>query len=302
MAIGQPEKDKRSMKLTKIRWAGFTWNFFTGCTEISPGCDHCYARVIAEHARYAGAFPNGFAPTFKPHKLGEPRKVKEPQFCFVNSMSDFLHKDFTDAARDAAMDEMLQTDRHIYMILTKRAQALPRYVRGWLGRQGLESVPRHIWFGVSIEHNKYRFRADFLREVPGVRIISGEPLIAPLDRLDLTDIHMLIVGGESGNGSNNFRPMQAEWARALRDKARNARCADPLTGTARPTAFYFKQSSGARTETGITLDGERIEEYPFYPSGMTREAYEAQMMGLHERAEANRQRLAAARARVLPDN
>ncbi len=27
---------------TKIEWADHTWNPVTGCTKVSPGCDHCY--------------------------------------------------------------------------------------------------------------------------------------------------------------------------------------------------------------------------------------------------------------------
>jgi protein gp37 len=287
------------MLLTKIRWAGFTWNFFTGCTEISPGCDRCYARVVAENKKFASGFPNGFAPTYKPHKLREPYRVKEPQFCFVNSMSDFCHKAFTDEQRDAAMETMLAVDRHIYLILTKRAQALVRYVHGWLRRKGLNRVPSHIWFGVSIESDTYRHRADFLREVPGVRFISAEPLIAPLSRLNLAGIHWLIVGGESGNGSNDFRPMEHGWARDLRRKARAVRVHNPVAEKMQPTAFYFKQSSGRRTETGIELDGRRYEAYPFYPSGMTRDEYERQMEALHEKAEARR-RASDKRKRSLP--
>jgi len=272
------------MKFSKIRWTGFTWNFFTGCDEISTGCLHCYARVIAENPRFASAFPNGFKPTFKPHKLRDPYKVKEPHFCFVNSMSDFMHKDFTDEMRDQAMEVMLQCDRHIYQILTKRAQALPRYVNGWLKRKGLAAVPKHIWFGVSIETNTYTFRANFLREVPGVRFISAEPLLAPLSTLSLEGIHWLIVGGESGNGSNNYRRMSSTWAVELLMKARSTFFVDSLLGKMTSPAYYFKQSSGMRTETGIELIGERFEEYPFYPNALSREEYLAIQADLAERA------------------
>lgn len=272
------------MKLTKIRWTGFTWNFFTGCYEVSDECDNCYARVIAENPRFAKAFPNGFNPTFKPNKLRDPFKVKEPHFCFVNSMSDFMLKDFTDEMRDQAMEMMLEADHHIYQILTKRAQALVRYVKGWLKRKGLERVPKHIWFGVSIGADKYRFRADFLREVPGIRFISAEPLIAAAPNLNLDGIHWLIVGGESGNGSNNFRPMDHEWAFELLEKARATNFYEPLLGRNCTTAYFFKQSSGTRTETGLELRGSRYEEYPFYPNGLTSEEYFTLQTALAERA------------------
>jgi len=75
------------MNNTIIGWTKVTWNPGSGCTEVSRGCDHCYARRIAEKFR-GTAFPNGFEPTWKPHKLKEPLKLREPQRIFVNSMSD----------------------------------------------------------------------------------------------------------------------------------------------------------------------------------------------------------------------
>jgi DNA repair photolyase len=44
---------------SKIEWTDATWNPVTGCTKVSPGCDHCYAEGIANRFR-GSAFPNGF--------------------------------------------------------------------------------------------------------------------------------------------------------------------------------------------------------------------------------------------------
>ena len=33
---------------SKIEWTEATWNPVTGCTKISPRCDHCYAARFAE--------------------------------------------------------------------------------------------------------------------------------------------------------------------------------------------------------------------------------------------------------------
>ncbi|MGH3813262.1 MAG: DUF5131 family protein [Pseudonocardiaceae bacterium] len=40
---------------TEIEWTDTTWNPVTGCTKVSPGCDHCYAEKITE--RFHGARP-----------------------------------------------------------------------------------------------------------------------------------------------------------------------------------------------------------------------------------------------------
>lgn len=245
------------MRETKIRWTDDTWNPMTGCTHISPGCDHCYAEAIT--VKFGGtAFPNGFVPTFKPNKLGDMAKLARkagPRRVFVNSMSDVHHEDFRGDQVDDVYDAMLDTPEHHYLVLTKRPQRMARHLageRGWLQRRGLDAMPPSIWIGTSIESDRYTFRANHLRSIPAaVRFLSCEPLITPLPSLNLDGIHWVIVGGESGNGRKDYRPMDHQWARDLRDAARAA-----------DAAFFFKQSSAVRTEVGIELDGERIEEFP----------------------------------------
>jgi protein gp37 len=266
------------MENTKIRWATNSWNFTSGCTEVSPGCDHCYAKVIAEKFR-GGAFPNGFDPTFKRNKLNDPRKRsgawRDPGRVFVNSMSDLFHPAFSTAQIDAGMDVMADVDRHDYLLLTKRPNRMAKYFAGkateksprsfahsishtkdtadsWLARHDLRVVPPQIWVGTTIESDDFTWRADWLRAIPAaVRFLSVEPMLGPVPSLNLAGIGWVICGGESGNGTRNFRPIDKQWARDLRD-----RCADA------GVAFYWKQDSGTRTETGITLDGEALEQYP----------------------------------------
>lgn len=247
------------MKNTKIRWATDTWNPMTGCTKITPGCDNCYAETIAEKFR-GTAFPNGFEPTYKPHKLGDPASWQAPRRIFVNSMSDVHHDAFTVAQIDSVYDAMLETARHDYLLLTKRPQRMWSYLcgdDGWLARRNLDAVPDQIWLGTTIEDDPYTWRADYLRRIPVlVRFLSCEPLIGPLPSLDLTDLGWVIVGGESGSG---YRDMPHDWARDLRDRCNDA-----------GVAFYFKQSAAYRTEMGQTLDGRRHEEYPLPHPGSDR--------------------------------
>jgi protein gp37 len=99
--------------------------------------------------------------------------------------------------------------------------------------------PPNVWMGVSIENRRFVHRADRLREVPAaVRFISAEPLLGPLEGLDLTGVHWLIAGGESGP---RHRPVRAEWLRDLRD-----RCVDE------GVAYFFKQWGGTRPKSGGT--------------------------------------------------
>jgi protein gp37 len=104
--------------------------------------------------------------------------------------------------------------------------------------------------GTSIEDMRVAKRADSLRQIPAaVRFISAEPLLAPVNDLDLTNIHWVIGGGESGAG---FRPCLAEWARGLRDLCVRA-----------GVAFFWKQWGGFTPKSkGRELDGRTWSEYP----------------------------------------
>ncbi len=82
-----------------------------------------------------------------------------------------------------------------------------------------------------------------------MRFISAEPLLGPLEGLDLTGIDWLIAGGESGPG---HRRIDAAWVRELRD-----RCAEEHV------AFFFKQWGGHRAKSnGRELDGRLHDENP----------------------------------------
>lgn len=253
------------MEGTRIRWAEHTWNPTTGCDKISPGCDNCYAETIAIKFGPQGgngtSFPNGFTPTYKPQKLGEPAKFLRksgPSRVFVNSMSDLHHKDFTDAQRDSIYDVMLNVKEHDYLVLTKRPKQMHAYFMGtedkpgFIERRGLtDGLPANLWVGTSIENDSYTWRADWIRRIDAtIRFLSVEPMIGPVPSLDVTDIHWVICGGESGTG---FRTMDLQWARDLMAACR-ASDQDP--------AFFFKQQSHRQTEAIKHLDGELIEEYP----------------------------------------
>jgi protein gp37 len=228
-----------------IEWTDATWNPVTGCTQVSPGCDHCYALTFAERFRGVPGHPyeQGFDLRLWPQRLDLPLLWKKPRRIFVNSMSDLFHKDVPDAFVRSIFDTMLQADWHTYQILTKRPQRLAR-----LG-QSLP-WPSHIWIGVSVETNDYAWRADYLRQVPAaVRFISAEPLLGPVDQLSLDGLHWVITGGESGAGHRQCDPA---WVRDVRD-----RCVGE--GVA-----YFRKQWGGRTPKagGRILDGRTWDEQP----------------------------------------
>jgi protein gp37 len=166
-----------------------------------------------------------------PHKLNEPRKLPKPSRVFVNSMSDAFHKDVPDSFLREMFAVMNETPQHTYQILTKRPERASDWPGPW--------TP-NIWMGTSVEDDRVIHRIDTIRKCKALtRFISAEPLIGPLTNLDLTGIHWVIVGGESGPG---YRSMDMQWARNIRDQCVEA-----------GVAYFFKQDSSARTETRCYL-------------------------------------------------
>jgi protein gp37 len=228
-----------------IEWTESTWNPVTGCSKVSPGCAHCYAETFAERWRGIPGHPyeQGFDLRLWPKRLEQPLRWRRPRRIFVNSMSDLFHEGIPDAYIRAVFDVMVRADQHVFQILTKRERRLTELAPDlpW---------PGNVWMGVSIENRRFVRRADALRDVPAaVRFVSAEPLLGPLEGLDLTGIDWLIAGGESGRG---HRPVRADWVRELRD-----RCQEE------GVAFFFKQWGGRTSKSGgRLLDGREWSEWP----------------------------------------
>jgi protein gp37 len=230
---------------TIIAWTEHTWNPWRGCTKISPGCAHCY--MFTAQRRY-GQDPDLVQRTStwdKPRRWNRTAALAgTPAMVFTCSWSDWFH-DAADAWRPAAWQVIRDCPWLSFQILTKRHERIVDHLPPDWGPHGYPNV----WLGVSIENEKFVHRADTLRTIPAVvRFLSLEPLLGPLPTLDVTGIDWMIVGGESGP---NYRPMDLQWARDLRDLARAHR-----------VAFFFKQSAALQTESGIRLDGHIVREYP----------------------------------------
>ena len=236
--------------LSTIEWTDATWNPVRGCTKISPGCAHCYAATFAERFRGVPGHPyeQGFDLRLVPEKLAEPLKWAVSKTIFVNSMSDLFHREVPDDYIERVARVMQAGFWHTYQVLTKRPERMRELLRG---RLTFASALPNVWWGTSVENRRHGCpRIDVLRDTPAaVRFLSVEPLLEDLGPVDLSDIHWMIVGGESGAGA---REMRREWVTNLRDQ-----CAS------QGTAFFFKQWGGVRkSEAGRELDGQTYDEMP----------------------------------------
>jgi len=226
---------------TSIEWthppgfAGATWNPVIGCRRVSPGCEHCYAEAMAGRlarmaqspfstnavatARYLDVVkvdgkgqPRGrWNGTFRevPEVLDLPLRTKRPTCYFVNSMSDLFGEGVRNEHIAAVFGVMASCPQHRFLILTKRAERLPRWfqwiapggmvraavlhetVKGQMGynhprRPAINFVPwplPNVWIGVSAEdQQRYDERVVYLREVPAaVRFLSLEPLLGGIN-------------------------------------------------------------------------------------------------------------------------
>lgn len=280
------------MAATSIEWTQMSWSPVVGCTRVSAGCDHCYAVSMTRRlaamgqAKYAGLVNPGkghFNGVVRLHEpsFDLPLRWRKPRRIFVNPMSDLFDERLPSDAIDKVFAVMAITPRHTYQILTKRPQRMFNYLTG--GSSYAEPLP-NVHLGVSVENQAAADeRIPLLLETPAaVRFLSVEPLLDGVvlyanwlyprcgecgrhwytrQATGCSDIHCngqpesdglidwVIVGGESGPGA---RPMDASWARSLRDQCQAA-----------GVAFHFKQWGGRnKKQAGRELDGRTWDEIP----------------------------------------
>src|SRR6266498_208535 len=219
---------------SKIEWTDSTWSPVTGCTKVSPGCDHCYAERVTERFHGKGSFENV---VLHEDRLAQPLRWRKPRRVFVNSMSDLFHDDVPDEFIVRVFDVMQNASRHTFQVLTKRHARMrslvtPAAVRFLSCEPLLGQIDLHDCGGVDA------IERDWAGGLGGG---TGAP--HPL-------IDWVIVGGESGPRA---RPMDPAWVRVLRDQ-----CLSAID-----VAFFFKQTGSVLArELGIPGKGDRWEHLP----------------------------------------
>lgn len=233
------------MAQSSIEWTEMTWNPTTGCDKISAGCKYCYAEIMSKRLQAMGVekYKDNFEVRTHESALNIPYTWKNSKIVFVNSMSDLFHKGIPLEFIKKVFAVMNDNPQHVFQVLTKRAERLFELHKElkWT---------HNIWMGVSVENDKVRHRIEYLQKTKArVKFLSLEPLIGPLNKLDLTNIDWVIVGGESGHKP---RPMKPEWVLDIQEQCEN-----------NDVAFFFKQWGGKNKKAaGRTLNGRTYDEMP----------------------------------------
>jgi len=182
------------------RWWDRGINLVEGCTPVSEGCDHCWARAMA---RRFGRDPDRVV--FRRDRLSVLGKGRPRVWSIWH---DLFHRDinFSDAAD--ALGVIERTSDHYYIVLTKRPKVMRLYRLDMM----------NLCVGVTAETQA---RADervpvLLDSSAALRMVSVEPILGPVDlSAYLGGLDWVICGGETGPGA---RPMHPDWVRSLRDQ------------------------------------------------------------------------------------
>lgn len=238
---------------TAIAWTDSTFNGWWGCSKVAPGCEHCYAETFD---RRTGG--DHWGPTKTPRMMSDENWRKPLRWqrvaeqtgqrrrVFCGSMCDWADKNAPALQRDRLWQLIRATPNLDWQLLTKRAPNIARYLPpDW--DEGYDNV----WMGVTVENRKHGLpRIEHLRRVPARRrFLSIEPLLENLGKLDLTGIHWVIVGGESGPGA---RLMDPGWVTSIQTQCETA-----------GVPFFFKQWGGRGADKGgCVLAGTEIKQWP----------------------------------------
>lgn len=246
------------MQTTGIAWADYSWNPVHGCSKVSPGCENCYAERLSRQQGWTDhPWTDEHAAenvTCREDKLDEPFTYDYPEGpgrVFVNSMSDLFHEEVADSFITRVFARCAVHPECVWIVLTKRPQRAAAFDGPW---------PENLWMGTSVENAQLTRRLDWLRDCDAHTLwVSFEPLIGPVGEVDLSGFEWAVVGGETASPEDR-RDMEHAWAREIRDQCRE-----------QDVAFFFKQSSGRRPDTGRRLQepgfrgGRLYEAYPPLP-------------------------------------
>ena len=279
---------------TAISWTDATYNPVTGCSKVSPGCEHCFAEALSHRYGWTTkpwTMPNAAENVqLHPDRLDQPLRWRKPRRIFVNSMSDLFHPEVPDQFLVDVFSVMAEASHHTFQILTKRPNRARDFLTGesiandvWLQTsRGVDGRPSpwplpNVWLGISAEDQR---RADeripVLQDTPAaVRFISAEPLLGPLDLSAFRPFEGTCYCQDEPDGCKPRFAIDCpeagiDWVIAGAESGPHARTMnddwvrslrDQCTNAG--VAFFFKQRChNGRKEVDPVLDGRQWLEYP----------------------------------------
>jgi protein gp37 len=228
---------------SNIEWCDHTFNPWTGCEAISPGCDHCYADAWARRAGREFHVRKRTTESYWRQPLKWQRNATaffdlhgRRQRVFCASLADVFDNAVPSEWRRSLLELIASTPNLDWLLLTKRIGNAHRLLDEALdvlshGLTRWADAPwPNVWIGATIVN-----QAEADRDIPKllalparVRFLSCEPLLGALnlsrwlvpsvggsDANNLRTIDWVIAGGESGHDA---RPMHPDWPRALRNQ------------------------------------------------------------------------------------
>jgi protein gp37 len=263
---------------TKIEWAHHTFNPWTGCQKVSPGCDHCYAEGwakrsgVVEWGPHANRRRTSSANWKKPLQWNKAAEVSGERYrVFCASLADVFDNQ-VDPSWRADLFALIKATPHLdWLLLTKRPENIAKMLPDDWG----DGYP-NVWLGTTVEdQDRMRRIGELLRNRAALHFLSCEPLLGPVDispclsaywtaincpqarRADGSwtgqRISWVICGGESGPDA---RPMHPEWARSLREQCEAAGVAFFLKQWGEWVPLHALQSEGP--EAVINAGGRNV--------------------------------------------
>jgi protein gp37 len=272
-------REKPTMaEFSKIEWTDHTFNPWTGCTNVSPGCDHCYAEAWSKrsgHVKWGNSPRKRTTEAYwrAPH-IWQARADQfaaahgRRQRVFCASLADVFDNQVDRAWRKDLFELIKQCRGLDWLLLTKRPQNIKKMLPSDWGDEGYPNV----WLGFTAEDQEhFDQRWKHVAAIPAtVRFVSYEPAIGPL-RLPATGLlpDWIISGGESGPGA---RPMNPQWARDIvADCQREGIAAfhkqwgsydnNPLVSESRRPMEEVRLADGHGKGGGL-LDGKLVRQFP----------------------------------------
>ena len=173
---------------SRIEWTHHTFNPWTGCQKVGPGCDHCYAEAWAKRTGIVLWGPQAKrrltsdANWRKPMKWNREAPVTGKYRVFTASLADVFDNRAPEGARERLWDLVRDTPNLLWIVLTKRIGNIPAMLPPDWG----EGYP-NVVLGITVVDQEEADRdvPKLLRVPARWRALSMEPLLGPVDRLPL---------------------------------------------------------------------------------------------------------------------